>query len=404
MNPPARSDSRATLSLIAGCVVASGVSLVVVKYVSVPYVWLGVSWTLLLVWSATVVRAVIGRVILVCAATFVGTLTLAEAYLWAVWLPPPKEVMSPPNFYPADTVLGWRLRSGKTRAMLQAGDQVIYTHTYTIDSAGWRVLPPDSPGSGRGCVLLLVDSFIFGTGVDDDQTLPSLLRRSASRHFQIVSLSRPGFGAEHMLTELEHGVIAGLPCRPTIVIYQAIIDHVSRAAGIPSFSRRGPHYELQPDGTLQYLGLGWPTLTVSPGGTWAHRQLMKSRLYNALFARQAFPTERDFQRYFAILARFRMLLERQYPGVAFHVIAWNPLGPYARFSQSFLTGLQMHVPNFHLISRILPGYLDDPLVYQVHTTDDHPNPFANALLAKYVLQCVLEKPAHNGSASGFCDE
>ncbi len=377
---------------------AAIVSLASLKFLPAPFIWAGLAWSACLAYVAVTARRSLVQVVLIAAAAAATTGTGLETWLWLFRRPPPEEVLTPPGFYPDDSILGWRARPGATHAVKRASDRVIYDVVYTIDSSGWRVLPPDTARTAAGCAILFADSFTFGQGLRDDQALPWLVRLGAMGRFRVFSLSSPGYGNEQMLAALERGLMERLPCRPTLVVYQAIIDHVLRAAGGPFYARRGPHYELRPDGTLEYLGTGWPATTPRPGAV-AQRllgQLGKSRLYSAVHDREPLPTDADFRLYFAILGRFRTLLEARYPGARLHVLAWRPLGRFARFAPQFLGGLERVAQHVHPVDDVLPGYRANPVAYHNDVTDEHPNARADTLLADYVLRCILRTGSVRG--------
>jgi hypothetical protein len=50
-----------------------------------------------------------------------------------------------------------------------------------------------------------------------------------------------------------------------------------------------------------------------------------------------------------------------------------------------LEGLVKAGIRVHLISNILPGYIDKPGMYAIHAHEPHPNPLAHDLIARYVV-------------------
>lgn len=381
---------RGTWGLIAAAALLSLASL---KLLPAPFIWAGLAWTACLALGVVMERGTAVRLLLLCAATAALTLTGAEAWFWLFWTPRPEEVLSRKGFYPSDSILGWRTLPGATRATKRRGTQIIYDVTYDIDSAGWRVMPPDTARTAPGCVVLFVDSFVFGQGLQDSQTLPWLLRLRTMGRYRVFSLSEPGYGPEQMLVSLERGVVAGLPCRPTDVIYEALLDHTLRVSGELWFARRGPHYDLAADGTLNYLGETWARPPVPVQGPAARRvteQLAKSRLYTVLSGRALLPTASDFKLYFAIVARVSAVLQAEYPGVAFHVLVWQPItSRYARYAATFLAGLRRTTPHVHVVNDLLPGFAANPLAYRNDRTDPHPNARADAVLVDWIARCIL---------------
>jgi hypothetical protein len=94
-------------------------------------------------------------------------------------------------------------------------------------------------------MFFFVDSFVFGDGVADRETLPYKVGLKTGGRFRIVNFGYSGYGAEHMLAIVERGEVAlRPPCQPTNIVYVALPDHVYRAAGKNDYSVRGPRYRL----------------------------------------------------------------------------------------------------------------------------------------------------------------
>ena len=148
------------------------------------------------------------------------------------------------------------------------GDNVIYDYAYTLDERSARVTPA-SPNTRTGNELVVFGcSFVFGTGVNDDETLPNSIARRVSG-WRVTNFGVAGSGPAHMLRAIESGNVAGdfRDCQ-THVVFVYIPDHVRRViGGMRTSTRFGddfPLYAISADGTLEYRG------TMTTGRPWLH--------------------------------------------------------------------------------------------------------------------------------------
>jgi hypothetical protein len=364
------------------------------KLLPVPFAWIGCAWA-----AAGFVLAAAARrgprvalVISSCGALAVG---VAECIL-ALWSPPPVERSIEPHYAREDSLLGWRPAPGHvSRATAVVRGDTIFDVTYTTDSAGRRLPPPEGAGEPAGCALFFTDSFTFGEGVRDEEAYPYRVGVRTGGRYRVVKYAAPGYGAEHLLARVEQGDLAnGEPCRPTHLFYLAIPHHVLRAAGRTPYSERSPRYELDRRGVLVYRGT--PRLTPPPPGRIAAlrrriaEQLRKSRLVRAAAAREPRPTADDLRLYLAIVGRSSRLLAERFPTAEFHVLAWSLHASRAGGRERFLEGLRAVAANVHEIEEALPGYGEDSAPYELHPRDRHPNAAAHDLIARYVVERILE--------------
>lgn len=298
-----------------------------------------------------------------------------------------------PRPYVNDSIVGWRPVPGQvTHVISRLGDSILYDVRYSVDSLGHRVGYPDSGRAGPACVAFLICSFSFGEGVQDSETLPYRVGARTAGRVRTVNLGVPGYGAEHMLAALERASL-GLPCAPTHIVYQALPHHVVRAAQRVPFSKHGPRYRLEPDGSVVYSGTTPPpdpALTQRGVAFELDWQMRKSRLYRLLRRR---PEPRgsldDLRLYLAIVRRSRALFAERYPGAEFHVLAWSLRGFFAGGYDGFRDSLRLIAPT-HEVQDILPHYAAHPEQYELDKWDAHPNPRAYDLLAGFVVDSIVK--------------
>ena len=158
------------------------------------------------------------------------------------------------NYFIADDELGYGLTPWKRRvSSIKRSDKdggLIYNVTYQINALGFR---DAIHNGGASPVFFFGDSFTFGEGVDDDDTLPAQFSRIAGR--TVFNFGVHGYGPHQFLRmlEVDRPEKLGVADKPALVVYTLLADHVDRAAGRASWDREGPLYELSPAG-LVYRG------------------------------------------------------------------------------------------------------------------------------------------------------
>ena len=173
-------------------------------------------------------------------------------------------------------VLGRRARPGaEVAAWKKKGGETLFEVTYTTDEHGRRVTPGVAPGADRH-LLFLGDSFAFGFGVEDNETLPAQVAALAPQHAP-YNYGFPGYGPQHALVLLSGGEVREqVPEDAGLAIYIYIHAHVRRAIGESRIVRWAPYhpcYEIE-DGELVYRG---SFATGRPLRTRLYRLLDRSR-------------------------------------------------------------------------------------------------------------------------------
>ena len=282
------------------------------------------------------------------------------------------------------------------RATKRYGPEIAYDVVYSVGANGLRVGPPDTGAETTACVLFFGCSYTYGEAVNDTETTAyrvGVLSRGRARTY---NFGFHGYGPHQMLAILERGnPRASTDCQPTHVIYQAIPDHVRRAAGLPSFDRHGPRYRLDAAGRAVWAGHfdDDPTFVERWKGTFLLKQLKRSRTIQRLFDRERSLTDEDFALYAAIVRRSRELATARFPGVRFSVLLWRDVGIAggAELYEKVRAVLEAGQFDVREVEQILPGFADDESPYRV-PRDLHPNARAHDGVAQYVVREILGLP------------
>jgi hypothetical protein len=299
----------------------------------------------------------------------------------------------PADYFHVDDDLGGGARHGSSRVREYHGKDVVYDVTYTIGANGLRVSPRDSAvTSTADCGLFFGDSFTFGEGLADDQTLPYRVGVLSGGRVRVYNFGFHGFGPHQMLAALERNRVApAINCRPTQVVYEAIPPHVARAAGLTNVLTHGPRYEVVPGSggadSVAYRGHfddGRPSRVSAVLGV----VFAKSWIYRWLVSLYPPPDDDDLRRYLAIVATSARVVQAKYPGCRFDVLYWDIHGGGA-MDERTLPALQKLGLRVHVVENILPGFAQNPSQYWLSRYDAHPNARADDLLARYLVQTLF---------------
>lgn len=282
-------------------------------------------------------------------------------------------------------VLGYRPVPGRvsTSTKHQAGE-TIYSVTYTIGDDALRLSPPHRDDAASS-IVCFGGSYMFGEGVEDDETTPYRLGVLSGGACAVYNLGLHGYGPHHMLAALESGYAsARIAVPPACVVFITGVHHDARVSGAP-WDVDGPRYVLR-DGAL-----------VRDGTFREHRDLRRrlrdrfgtragrSGILRAVFDRllPAYRSNPDL--YVAVVDSARAVSERIFPGATFHVLFWDD----SELADRYIAALTLRGIRVHRVSDALPGLPEDRARYQLSPLDGHPTPAAHDLIARYILDEII---------------
>ena len=368
-----------------------------------PFVYIWIGTTLLLGAAVMLSRGGLAfKAALFNLAVLVMALGIAEAYLGG-WLPwGPRGIPTPTltregeffgriggGYFRPDEVRGYAAEANvKAHERVRADDHLLRDIVYTTDANGLRVAPHDieptlatSSGAYEN-VVFFGCSVTVGEGVDDRETMPWAFEALSRGKYRASNLGFHGYGPHQMLRMLETGLIdrllAGHP--PGKAVYQGLIEHIERSAGnypAISWGPSAPRYVLRADGTPVYSGpfyTGYGSAVLSA--------LNRSHLFPVVapFAMGWRRTARDIDLYVAIVKRSQELFAARYGG-QFVVVMW---GAYDRDYATVVERLRRSDIRVLEVHTIIPDIYSADWKYKLKG-DEHPNPTAHALLAKFLL-------------------
>jgi len=325
------------------------------------------------------------RAIWVNLAVVAATLAAFEFYLLSSEGDSPQERFEgtyTTDYYTGHDVLGYGpARNLSATVKRYVDDELIYDLVYTIDSNGLRVAPRAAGSRASQAIVFFGGSVTFGEGVADHQSMPYRVGEILGEQYQVYNFGFHGYGPHQMLAAIEFGLLDEIVREPVSrVVYQAIPAHVARSAGLAHWDRHGPRYILDSSGQANYAGHfddNRPAFMKA-----LLPQLEKSKTYQKTLGLQRAIRRDDILLYLAIVEKSRQLILQRYPNAEFHVLLWRYRGD--RIFDEMLVGFLEAGIRVHLINDILPGYIEKPDIYKIHTHEPHPNPLAHDLIAHYV--------------------
>jgi lysophospholipase L1-like esterase len=213
----------------------------------------------------------------------------------------------PKEFAGSKPVLGWGALTPGSFVAKKVGagtGDVIYDVTYTIDDHLLRRTV--SPGSGP-TIAFFGDSFVFGEGLPDSETLPQVFSDLEGRKLRVLNFAFSGYGPQQFLRALETRLYDSLLGESRLFIYETAPWHAERSACTPSFMLRAPRYVLR-DGRVTYAGACAEGLTRLVREVIGHSAAFRALVQPV----EGTPTRADVDLYIATILRAVNLAREQY--------------------------------------------------------------------------------------------
>lgn len=360
-------------------------SIISLKYFSFPYIWIAVYWFISFDFLVLLSKKTVQKSIWFNLAFIIFILGALEGYSYfSLEEAPNKERKQFGLKTTSSEILGYAPTKGQTvNENKYMGQQLIYNVSYTINAVGLRSSSSAQPLHNNQCILFFGDSFTFGVGVNDFETMPYVVQELSK--CPVYNFGYGGYGPHQMLSAIQHGMVKDIiNCQPRIVIYQAALFQAGRSAGSAWWDKHGPQYILLPNGSIKYDGH-------FDDGNWiqikTRAQLGKSFMYKKFFLNRIKIKEEDIKLFVEIIGQSQKLLKEQYPKMEFHVIYWD--NKTEKFNDMFIDGLKNKDVRLHLMSRIIPDYSIHESQYVISQYDKHPNPLAHQRIAQYIVDKII---------------
>lgn len=298
--------------------------------------------------------------------------------------------ITPDYFYRKNDILGYLpFRNIKAKVEGYFKKRLIYNVTYTINDDYLRVTPSSNEKSDK-CVLFFGCSYTFGSGLNDDETLPYYLGEKSEQKYRIYNFGFPGYGPHQMLATLEQRNIKEMlhGCKETIIMYSGISDHLPRTAGVKYWQKHEPKYSLQSHQVV-YQGHFDDNKVKMPEPI--NNIMCKLQMYVYVKNKLAHIKEQNYYKdmlkdkdlYIGILDKSRELAMQKYNVKRFIVLYWST-NYYDRRIQS---DFEANHFEYYIVNDILNiKYIGEPKYFL--QDNFHPNKFANEKLSEFLTKIL----------------
>jgi hypothetical protein len=251
-----------------------------------------------------------GRLQSFLLSCFVFVLGFGGIEYWVSVTWPEAVTLHDNRFWGMHPDLGYRpVRTGAyEEKKISPGGEIIYEVVNTIDENFLRKVDASRLSNVIG---FFGDSFTFGVGLNDKDTLPQQFADRTGRRFNVLNFGGPGYGPQQMLRALETGLYDHLIGRdPMFFVFVTSPWHIARAACKSDLSWFGPAYARRGEEAV-YAGL------CADSAGFARRYLLPALRASALYrhflggAEQPVTTG-DIELYLSIFAKSARLLKEKY--------------------------------------------------------------------------------------------
>jgi len=214
----------------------------------------------------------------------------------------------PKGYSVSHPILGWgpgHPGTFRQRKLAARTRRVIFDVEYTIDKNFNRQVVSASHGP---TIAFFGDSFTFGTGLNDKDTLPQQVADLYDRKIRVLNFGFPGYGPQEFLRAVETNMYDPLLRGQTrLVVFEAGSWLIERASCQAGWMLRAPRYKLI-DNQPVFQGAcyqHWPSFL---NELFANTALYHSFVEGALHG----PSHADVNLFIAILARAGELVREKY--------------------------------------------------------------------------------------------
>ncbi|HEY86043.1 MAG TPA: hypothetical protein G4N96_13125, partial [Chloroflexi bacterium] len=298
------------------------------------------------------------------------------------------------NFFQDDDLLGYiPVPNTRVNSIKKLGDDLIYDVEYSIDQYSRREVPGfefrvsgsetsnTKPETRNQFILFFGGSFIFGEGLNDDETLPAHVGRLAPR-YRPYNYGLSGYGPQQMLAKLQSGQLAQEVTEDNgIAVYGFIDGHVERALGsmyvYNAWGDKMPYYTLDRQNNLlrkRDFRNGRPLLST------LYEALSKSEI--ATYFHINLPaklTDRHYAFAVRVIAEARDAFLQQYPAGQFYVLIYPDEGDYFEDMQPHLDAAGLKILNYDELIKL------DPNIGLSIAGDGHPTGKAHQIVAEHLV-------------------
>ncbi len=361
-------------------------TLISFKFSTAPWIGISLCWFIVFLFATKWTNSSVLKAVWFNFSIVILLFVILESYLW---IKKPVEAYTeydhPEYLFTDNDILGTvPLKNGITNAQEFYKDEKVFDVNYTIDSQGLRLSDNTEDGDNTKSILFFGDSFMFGWGVKDTETIPYQVGLKTN-NYTVYNFGFIAYGPNHMLASIENGIVETVvKKRPVFAFYEAIFDSVNRSAGL-SLANRNPKYILDKNKQIVYKGRFDQYYIIPP---YLKDVLLKSMIFNSILNRHRDINSNDIDLFIGIVAKSKELLNRLYPDIRFYVLIYD--NGNASGIEEMISKLNKNKIDVIRTSKIL---LTDKTKtrkdYEIINTDTHPNARADQLVADYLVKEII---------------
>lgn len=268
-------------------------------------------------------------------------------------------------------------------------DTVIYDVNYTLKN-GKRFIPNNNDKSSS-YVHFLGCSFIFGDGLNDNQTLPYFFNENSEKKFNSINHAFSGYGPHQSLKIIEIGLSKN-NFKNNTAIYLLLPSHIDRAAGFVEWDKHGPRYEVQNKKLILKGPFNTKEIKEHPTLNKIKTCWKNSAFYNTFFKPKL--TEKDALRVFEIISQMHKILSDK--NTRFILLIQTSESTeieveiYSHLEKIIYDKLLQSNIEHYFIDSIIPDFKNNLSKYKIKG-DGHPNENFNKELGKFLAKKISNK-------------
>jgi hypothetical protein len=360
--------------------------------------WSCVLATLLALAGVVLFRGNGWRTTALLAAALALSLAMLDAF--AGWLTPAPQGVGlvkttvPRWWPPPDPILGFRpAPNSEATNTATFGTETVYRQVYHFDADAARVTPTAPPGTPT--YLFMGDSFIFGQGLRDDESVAAQFAKVSDLEAHAVNLGVPGNSMNQLVRAFEAGLLDRYQDQHVkAVITWLIPAQLARVTGDGSWLSSTPRYVLE-DGTLRYTGSFNEYRLFNPiaGAKYYLGEVFE--FVDAIGMKQR--QEQQIDLYVAMLARLQQYAREKFDAPLIAIYSWpdEKSGPgygTSEFAQPMLVNVLARVRALGIpLVSVNALTRDMPTTKVLIPHDGHPTAYANGLIAAELKRRLMSQ-------------
>jgi hypothetical protein len=293
---------------------------------------------------------------------------------------------------PPDPLMGFRpLPNSEAVNIATFGPETIYRRTYHFDADAARVTPQGPAGADT--YLFMGDSFMFGQGLPDDQSLAAQFAKANDLKVRAINLGVPGYGPNHLVRLFEAGLLDHYAAQPVKAVVTWIIPaQLARVTGDGSWLGSSPRYVLE-NGVLRYTGSFNEYRLLNPMAGARYFLGEQFAFIDAIGMKQR--QDEQVELFVAMMARLQQYAREKFGAPLVVIYSWpdensSPGHGVSEFAQPMLVSVLKRLRDQQIallpVDRLTHGY---PVSRLLIPHDGHPNAFTNELIAGDLKQRLI---------------